>query len=319
MKGRHFKSSVQTGLAEQQKQDEEKHLKAMQERARLDYERELRDHNTKMQASLLAKETLSRQIEERRSQVYRARDADANYALGVRRDVEEQEMLERKKREKYRVDRQKYREVLEKQIEDRNRRKLFRDVMSDHERKVNSLDLDAYQKMDLHLHAKIVGAKDIEEVSHNTGANSLPMKETSTSPSYELAKKVNMADSVMRRGNAHSSSLAYGASSRIVKAALENMLYPRVRYMRNNTQNRIYGYDGEGYFSLSATNKSLVVSPTGLERGAGKCNSLSNAGRSQLADPIAVNLPQKAAGKHEEQRETSRSYVNYNIITGASS
>eukprot|EP00826_Nyctotherus_ovalis_P059429 TRINITY_DN8263_c0_g4_i10.p1 TRINITY_DN8263_c0_g4~~TRINITY_DN8263_c0_g4_i10.p1 ORF type:complete len:253 (+),score=42.50 TRINITY_DN8263_c0_g4_i10:62-820(+) len=248
----------------------------------------------------------------------KARDADANYALSVRRDVEEQEMLERKKQEKYRMDRQKYREVLERQIEDRNRRRLFRDVMSDHERKVNSLDLDAYQKMDLHLHAKIVGAKDIEEVSYNTATNSLPMKETSTSPSYELVKKVNMVDSVMRKGNAHSNSLSYGASSRVVKAALENMLDPRVRYMRNNTQNRIYGYDGEGYFPLSATNKSLVVSPTGLEREMGKHNSLSSAGRSQLADPIAVNLPQKTIKEYEKERETNRrSYVNYNIITGA--
>jgi len=241
---------------------------------------------------------LDKQIEEKSNKASKIKNEDINYALNMKQYTEQQEAQDKQKKAKYKTDIQQYREILKRQIEDNSKRKLFKDVMSDHERRVNSLDLDAYQKMDLHLHSKIVGAKDIEEVNTNV-INTRPIKHEK----HELARKIDMVDNAMKRqGN---NLYSRGTSSRIVKLALENMKDPRVEYMRNNTQNRIYGCIGDPYLII---NKSLVVSPTNLQKEGNKYNSLTNAGRAQLSNPIAINLPRRNLPENKQ--------TPYNIITG---
>eukprot|EP00826_Nyctotherus_ovalis_P014129 TRINITY_DN13900_c0_g1_i5.p1 TRINITY_DN13900_c0_g1~~TRINITY_DN13900_c0_g1_i5.p1 ORF type:complete len:248 (+),score=57.14 TRINITY_DN13900_c0_g1_i5:23-745(+) len=234
-----------------------------------------------------------------------------------------------------------YKETLERQMEDASRKRLFKDVMSEHERKVNGLELDAYQKMDLRLHTKLVGAKDIEQVS---SAFPSPAKHCETAPKpadyYELVKKINMVDSVLKRnGRVFQSEPRQGTPSRIVRQALQNMMDPRVVYMRNNTHNRVYGYEGESSFHHSDTNQSLHIPNNVLgneERvRTSRNNPLTNAGISQIASAAPTNvLPQKsqqirpnpprAAGTLQDvflrrQAPIKKRYTNYNIITGSES
>lgn len=300
----------------------------------------------------MTKDMLNKQIEQKHKRSFREKEEDMNYAMNVRKNVEAQEALERKKLEIHRQEMQKYKETLEKQIEDTNKKKLFKDVMSEHERKVNSLDLDAYEKMDLHLHSKLVGVKDISEMSSNfpspgfkQPSDALSKIETSPSMDYNLIRKINMVDNVIRKDTKrfYNNEPQYDSSSRVVKLALQNMLDPRVKYMRNNTHNRAYGYKGENYFDFNGggINRSLTMVNEKLssedQPKTYRNNPLTNAGIAQIANNIPSNgftqrthenyLSGKAMpelGEQSLQRVYTRRqapirqrYANYNIITGA--
>ena len=283
-------------------------------------------------------------MQQKSKQLLLYKEEDRNYANIVKRDTEAHEALEKEREKKHRVEMQNYREVLRKQIEDANKKKLFKDVMSEHERKVNGLDLDAYEKMDLHLHSKLVGAKDITEVGSNVPSpeikklNETPHKsDVKLSPNYELTKKINMVDNIIKNDDKYARNVpAFNSSQRIVKMAIENMLDPRMRYMRNNTHNKIYGYNGERYFQFADSNKSIAVQPSTLDSNAYGGSALAAAGRSQIINPTTVNLsPEHTYEKfanYNEQTKTDRNeiqgiylrhkapvkkrYTDYNIITG---
>ena len=232
---------------------------------------------------------------------FQDKEEDASYALSIRRNVERQEALERERKEKQRQDMQRYKEILEKQIDDTNKKKLFKDVMSEYERKVNGNDLASYENMDLHLHSKVVGTKDGNEAKSNVPSpeikkptEHLYSREAAPSADYNLARRINMVDNVMKKDNSYiQNPLTYNSSPRIVKMAMQNMLDPRVRYMRNNTQNRIYGYNGEDWFRHESTNKSMMLKPSTLasrdQPGMQKGNALTIAGRSQIMDQPKYN------------------------------
>lgn len=327
-------------MAEQQRQDEEKQLQAMRERTQREEQKALRDCNVRAQAELARKSVLGRQVEQRNARSCREKEEDVLYAAGVSRNVRAQEEVEREKVRKQREDMARYKETLERQMEDTRRKKLFKDVMSEHERRVNGLELDAYEKMDLRLHTKLVGAKDVDEVCSAFPSPAKPC-ETASKPAdnYELVKKINMVDSVLRRKErAFQSEPRQGTSSRIVRQALQNMLDPRVVYMRNNTHNRVYGYEGES-FHRSDTNQSLhllnsVLGNEGQARTS-RNNPLTNAGMSQIVSAAPMNVsphksqqihpnPPRAAGTLQDvfsrrQAPIRKRYANYNIITGSES
>ena len=304
-------------------------------------------YNDYSQATILTKNALNEQLNERLRKEELLRINDKNYADNVHKKIEIQEALEKQKREKQQLEMKRYREALEKQIDDTNRRKLYKDVMSEHERKVNGLELDAYEKMDMRLHTKLVGAKDISELPPS------PPKPPHTNPNpptenikgapvadYELIKKFNMVDNVMRKEEpTYQPTPEYENPSRIVKLALRNMLDPRVSFMRNNTHNKIYGYKGEPFYKYGLNNSVITMPSENAEMDKKAAdyyngpviNPLSNAGKSQVFDTVATNaMPKESYNRKPVNTICASSdniygrypapgrqrYANYNMMAG---
>jgi len=215
------------------------------------------------------------------------RKEDQDYALNVKKKVQEQEEIERKKLEEQKAQQLKYKEMLRKQIEETNKKRLYKDVMSVYEKKINGLDLEAYENMDTQLHAKIVGVKDATSVGltpikktppklinennndYQPNPDNKPMvnpiqyrdSPKPDAPDYELARKINMVDAVYVRnskGN-RGPSIITKSPSKLLEQAIQNMRDPRVEFMRNNTHNRAYGYKPDNDRKQGAMNQSFDI------------------------------------------------------------
>ncbi len=170
-----------------------------------------------------------------------------------------------------------YRDMLQAQIKNAQQRRLFEGVMSEHERRVNERDIEAYENMDTTVHSKVVGVKAPEEVdarfspgkrtrkstqenlSSVQGADSKDSKAGSLYPSEqpyiaspleyqaELARKLNGGDILShRRLRADSGATPGRTPSRLAEIAAKNMDSPNLRIMRSNTRNSSYGYYNSG-------------------------------------------------------------------------
>eukprot|EP00826_Nyctotherus_ovalis_P049690 TRINITY_DN6022_c0_g1_i3.p2 TRINITY_DN6022_c0_g1~~TRINITY_DN6022_c0_g1_i3.p2 ORF type:complete len:288 (+),score=122.65 TRINITY_DN6022_c0_g1_i3:1022-1885(+) len=231
---RNYQQAVQPRLADQQRLDEEIALKAMMEREKAEMEREIQSKNAKMQAVANARSLWNEQLERKQRQRDMLKNEDSVYADAVRRNMAEQDELEKKKREQETLARQQYREALEQQMEDTNRKRMYRDVMSEHERKVNSVDLNAYENMEADLlNAKIVGLKDYNTVASvpnvQVGSARVSGREKKASPQWTSSYVKDM-----RHYN-----------QRLLEPTLKNMQDPRIVFMRNDTNNLAYGYKKE--------------------------------------------------------------------------
>jgi hypothetical protein len=165
-------------------------------------------------------------LESKRRQRDTRRQEDYIFADAIKRNLDEQNDFEKKKREQDLLAKQKYREELERQMEDTNKKRIYKDVMSEHERKINSVDLKAYENMEADLlNAKIIGIKDYANVSGNHySARASPKEEQrKASPQY--------TSNYFRHYN-----------QRLLEPTLKNMQDPSVVFMRNNTSNLSYGY-----------------------------------------------------------------------------
>ncbi len=244
--------------------------------------------------------------------------------------------------EALRAERVRYREALRKQIEQTNKKRLFRDVMSEYEKKVNGLDLSAYENMDTSLHAKVIGVRDSSEPMHNSPsrtsvksdvhpADGPPVakteKEEKEGYDYELVRKINIADVYPQKGNraGRPSSILRASPSKLLEVAIQNMKDPTAGYMRHDTYNRAYGYKPTAFvpgkeqppqinksfdLSLAAKPQEFNRDCRGeLNRSAIVENPLAVAGRAQLA-PAVGERRAKAAGAMR------RPAAKYNIITG---
>ena len=155
----------------------------------------------------------------------------------------------------------KYRDILEKQIEDNNKKRQFKDVMTEHERKINGLDISAYQNMDSQLYSKVVGAKDYQSIGISPQKHTIVKSDSvvkTDSPSlisYELARRINRIDDVMKNSRRLQQSPNTGSPQKLLEMAIKNMNDPRMEYMKYSTNNKIYGYE-EGYKQY-AQNKSF--------------------------------------------------------------
>jgi len=87
-----------------------------------------------------------------------------NYGQKIQQSVEEQLAEKKRQQEQQQLDKFKYKKELEKQMEDTNKRKLYRDVMSEHERKINRMDLLAYENLRAELYSNIIGVRNLSTV-----------------------------------------------------------------------------------------------------------------------------------------------------------
>ena len=144
--------------------------------------------------------------------------------------------------------------------------------MSNYERGVNLQDINAYENMDAHLHAKIVGIRNPQEVAHSTqqkymnrhfqGASSpgsSPLLETGKKPNQGPAfithnqlhyNQANVDDATKlnqpifnAEGGRKGRDLPYQVpvSTKDVEMAVRNMQDPKLSEMRHDTFNRAYG------------------------------------------------------------------------------
>ena len=165
----------------------------------------------------------------KRRQRDKRRQEDHIFADGIKRNLEDQDNFERKKREQDLLAKQKYKEELERQIEDTNRKKIYKDIMSEHERKVNNVDLKAYENMETELlNAKIIGIKNYADVPANSHS-------ARASPKEEERKVATQ----------YTSDYFRHCNQRLIEPTLKNMRDPCLVYMRNNTNNLAYGYKRE--------------------------------------------------------------------------
>ena len=96
-KEQRFADCIHSGFLEQQKQDEEKQLKAMHEKIKLDEERDIIDRCSRVQAIKNIKKALNVQVEEKMKQSVLEAKNDKYYAESVKMTVEAEEEKERQK------------------------------------------------------------------------------------------------------------------------------------------------------------------------------------------------------------------------------
>ena len=90
-------------------------------------------------------EGLKAQMKERDKRLHQERVDDIEYGNKIKQTINKEIEYENKSSERRRIDQLKYKEELERQIEDANKRKMYKDVMTDYERKINKMDLMAYK------------------------------------------------------------------------------------------------------------------------------------------------------------------------------
>ncbi len=231
-----------------------------------------------------------------------------------------------------------YRDALRQQIETASKKRLFRDMMSEHEKKVNGMDLAAYENMDTSLHAKVIGVRDSPAIQTKSTPNKISRKvlspeEPKPAPredaiDYELARKINIADCYQRRNQAPPRQYAapQPSPSKLLESAIRNMNDPTAEYMRNDTYNRAYGYKPvtQQQPRKAAVNQSFDCGERPQEEKRGLAlnrsvimdrNPLAAAGQAQIvvgavtADKAKDERGPRAAGTAKRQA------ANYNIIT----
>jgi len=174
----------------------------------------------------------------------------------------------------------KYREILEQQIEETNRKHMYRDVMSVHEKKINGMDLTGYENMDANLYSKVVGTR--EPLSNLNPIKSI--KDVHVMPNNDLIRKINAPELAMKRYKQQVPD--YTSSGRLLEMAIKNMKDPNVDYMRHNTYNRIYGHAKEP----ALVNKSFEVrSSSFFPSSVLQEKPLVLAGRAQMPTPSKEN------------------------------
>lgn len=114
------------------------------------------------------------------------RAEEFTYGQKLQQSIENQLADERRSLERQRVERLKYKEELEKQIEDTNKRKLYKDVMSEYERKLNGMDLLAYENLQAELHSGLSGPANSSPAPnvtlHNTYSRCIPAQQEYINP-----------------------------------------------------------------------------------------------------------------------------------------
>ena len=222
------------------------------------------------------------QLKWKQEQEALARRENRTYAANTMNSLNaENEHDNRRKREEL-MRKQRYKQDLEHQVEDTNKKKLYKDVMSEFERKVNSADLAAYENMQADLlNAKLLGVKASSSIpSTNLPNNEEKSKQesTETKPDYSYLKNT-----------------AYEPyCARLLEPTVKNMLDPRVVLMRNDTNNLAYGYKQtpgpDKYFYPLYSNAGLVD-----KSQSEVINPLRSSGIAQVSSPREVkpNMPRE--------------------------
>lgn len=256
------------------------------------------------------------QMEARSRQTRVERQEDVDYADAVRKYVDARALEDRRREQERLRARANYRHALELQMEEASKRRMYRDVMSVHERKVNRVDLAAYENMDVSLHSKVVGTRDFAPAEKQLTPS---QNETTPSPENELIRKINAPETAFRRDNrCVQKTPDCTSSSRLLAMAIKNMQDPRVDFMRHNTYNRIYGHVKES--ELSGHNKSFELRSPNLSLLNGREGKswLALGGRAQISAP-SKHYPsplQTHDYAGDRLRPGKKQHVNYSSILG---
>ena len=211
---------------------------------------------------------MNEQLEHKHKLLHLRKVEDLNYADKVRKDVIEKEKVEKKNLEIVKNEQRKYKDMLKKQIEDNTQKKRCQDLMSEHEKKINGMDLAAYENMEIDLHSKVIGVKDTAQLQPKSPSPTAAEGEHSDSPNLDLLRKINMPNVVYAKAR-NSPVHSYCQPIKLLETAIRNIKDPRVDFMRHNTHNQSYGYNGRATVQgkLTINNKSFAapVYNTGLE------------------------------------------------------
>eukprot|EP00826_Nyctotherus_ovalis_P047593 TRINITY_DN5494_c0_g3_i3.p1 TRINITY_DN5494_c0_g3~~TRINITY_DN5494_c0_g3_i3.p1 ORF type:complete len:201 (+),score=37.64 TRINITY_DN5494_c0_g3_i3:285-887(+) len=140
------------------------------------------------------------QMEAKSRQTRVERQEDISYADAVKKYVDIRAEEDKRREQEQHKAKMKYREILEQQIEEANKRHMYRDVMSIHEKKINKMDLTAYENMDTNLYSKVVGTRDIVPPLNPAAKPPMPSQnETSSLPECELIRKINVPGITFKR------------------------------------------------------------------------------------------------------------------------
>eukprot|EP00831_Metopus_contortus_P011633 TRINITY_DN14634_c0_g1_i2.p1 TRINITY_DN14634_c0_g1~~TRINITY_DN14634_c0_g1_i2.p1 ORF type:complete len:593 (-),score=113.44 TRINITY_DN14634_c0_g1_i2:147-1925(-) len=304
-KAKLYKYFIQEKREDQLREDEKAQFRAMQERLAKEIDREQKEKEAKDSARTKVKHVLEEQLFHKMQLADLIKKQDRDYAQIVRQQAIEQENLEKRRREAERLERLRYKESLQQQIEASKKKRLFKDVMSEHERQVNQMDLSAYENMKADMHARVVGVKDSSEVRFSPSkvqSKMSPEKKgnyTASQHSFvgspgfdpEITKKINaygVGQPRNSKNNVLSTIASVNPSGRILEDAIKNMNDPSVAYMRHNSVNRAYGYSpgrDQKVFHREHANPSFNVGPveTSLTLDASQDSPLRVGGKSQLS------------------------------------
>ena len=277
----------------------------------------------------MTRNVLDKQLDDRSKKIEEEKNDDIRYAQYIRKSLETMNDLEAQRKKKEQEERMNYKKVLEKQIEDNNKKRMYRNIMSEYEKKINNEDLEAYKQWDVHIHSKVIGTKDIAHVNSNPGRE---ISNPKLKDSEILRKYKSTAVSSRNYGGYITETNSNKDSPRLYELARQNMEDPRIKYMRNDTYNKAYGYRNQSYDNRvsDTNNRSFEVSSYRIFN-KDQINPLTAAGKSQIGDPITIDLPHKKLisnrltnSNNQKGSEveiaaggTVKRYGNYNIITGS--
>ena len=255
-----FKNRVTQNTDQLSKMDEQKYIKLLSEEEGKNAVIETISQSKKCKEKETVIKTLESQVQERREKLSKSIEEERAYADYVRKSVTiaNKDAFEKTKQQKEKESL--YGKILLKQIEEQQRLKKFKGVMTDHEMRVNKKDIDAYQKCSDEINCKIPGLSNVASkysiVSHNSIDKS---RQDDSKPNekknnfYETENQQYMNPNIISiafhktksEGNSPTKIRNYtklAQNSRLVQKAEENQLDPLLEQKRNPTLNKEYGY-----------------------------------------------------------------------------
>jgi hypothetical protein len=137
--------------------DEARMLKQLQEKDARDKKIE---ESKSMKFNKMKKENISvlqRQMMEKQQQKILKKLEDDTYASIIKQNVSEAEMAEKKKVEEFKKRRDEYNSKLQHQMHVGSEKKRYGILMSEHERRVNDRDINAYQGQEEKIYGNVPG------------------------------------------------------------------------------------------------------------------------------------------------------------------
>lgn len=243
----------------------------------------------------------------------------------------EEEVLEKKKQEEQKTRMIKYRDILQAQIENSSKKKLFKDVMSEFEKRVNAKELEAYVNKETKLHSKVVGIKEPLNLNNSPEKNVTAEKkqDEQKGEKEDIIRKLN-GPNTQKFKMCSPEKLFSHSPPKILEAAKQNMNNPNLNYLRQSTCNRAYGYSPEKshkslnksydiYLKEMKNENSITSEKSSIDHDsslaiAGKILIQGNEGQQkQVAEDFKIKrniTPGQAAGFAKKKG------MNYNIING---
>ena len=249
-----FKNGVAKSISTLSKIDEEKYLKSMHYNLMKDKEKAAEIQKKKQSESMTTKDMLEYQIKEKYDAWIKIKNEEVSYAALVKKSVSMAEEEKRQKEEEAKRQKLQYNMLLQKQILEQSKIKQFKSIMSEHEKKVNQKEIDAYMNSELQSYSKLPGIRN-ERIKYTPpriklSPPQLPERERENrlieteNQQYLNPQMIEMAKQYSKYSvpNRISYNKPHQHNERLIKLAEENMNDPLMEQGRNPTYNRAYGY-----------------------------------------------------------------------------